>query len=698
MLIDKLTIQYFGQFHNLELELKPGINLIYGENESGKSTIHSFIKGMLFGIERLRGRGAGSKEDIYTRYLPWAYPGAYSGTMDITLGDVNYRLYRSFHANNKAFSVLELTTGREVKLKEEAISALIPGLTESSFRNTISMEQLRAQTDGELVQQVRNYIANLSVARSNELNVSKALESLVTRRKELEAAINAIPIRALKEEVELGLRKEEELQGKKLQQLELLKEEQRLKRQLEEAAEIRDGEEGSRILQLPMILEKYNSYREISRQYQQLEGRSKKLQESIEQRTKKKQELDALLVENQEAGKLQQQESELQKKLQELTQKLQEIKNKSLKRRLLCGVPALLLAATVLPVSNYRISGFVGAFFSLFLGVIAYQILNKKYSDRRTLLINEKNALEKQLKEMEIRLEAILLKYSVNRPEELLTKQEEFVQYRYALAMAVEQRMELLHRMSELEDQRDAVYDTVMTYLHHFIAAEDLTEETMERLQKVIHTRRTEHADYYHKANKAYEECHLHMERLCWEIEALEENAALLEKNKALLEEQRKLLYDLELELEAVKLAEATLKELSEEIHDSFGQQINHLVSSVIAEITDQKYSDLKVNEKLEIKAGYEGNYIPLERLSAGTVDQIYFALRMAVADLFFGKNQCPLLLDDSLALYDDARVRRTLALLTGRKQVILFTCHQRERRILEDLRIPYHYVDLTGR
>ena len=73
MLLTRLKLDYFGKFSGKELELKPGINLIYGENEAGKSTLHAFIKGILFGIERLRGGGE-VKEDTYTRYLPWEYP------------------------------------------------------------------------------------------------------------------------------------------------------------------------------------------------------------------------------------------------------------------------------------------------------------------------------------------------------------------------------------------------------------------------------------------------------------------------------------------------------------------------------------------------------------------------------------------------------------------------------------------------
>ena len=77
MQIAELIIRNFGKFTNKTIRLSDGIQLIYGENESGKSTIHAFIRGMLFGIERKRGRAASN--DTYTQYEPWENPGYYSG-------------------------------------------------------------------------------------------------------------------------------------------------------------------------------------------------------------------------------------------------------------------------------------------------------------------------------------------------------------------------------------------------------------------------------------------------------------------------------------------------------------------------------------------------------------------------------------------------------------------------------------------
>ena len=58
MIIRKLNIKNFGKVHDKTLEFSPGINVLYGENESGKTTIHTFIKSMLFGLTRMRGKAA----------------------------------------------------------------------------------------------------------------------------------------------------------------------------------------------------------------------------------------------------------------------------------------------------------------------------------------------------------------------------------------------------------------------------------------------------------------------------------------------------------------------------------------------------------------------------------------------------------------------------------------------------------------
>lgn len=79
MVILEAVLQNFGKFHNITIGFEDEINLIYGENETGKSTLQAFLQGMLFGIEKTRGRSSGI--DTYTLYEPWENSSYYEGIL-----------------------------------------------------------------------------------------------------------------------------------------------------------------------------------------------------------------------------------------------------------------------------------------------------------------------------------------------------------------------------------------------------------------------------------------------------------------------------------------------------------------------------------------------------------------------------------------------------------------------------------------
>ena len=695
MLFTKLKLNYFGRFINREIELKPGINLICGDNEAGKSTLHTFMKGMLFGIERLRGRGSASKEDIYTKYLPWDYPGAYSGSMDILVGDKEYRLQRSFHANDKSFTILELSTGREVKLKEELISELIPGLTESAFRNTISIEQLKAQTDAELAAQVHNYITNLSIARSKEVNVAKAVSSLTEKRKQLESSINSSALNILQASIEEGLFNEERIERLILQLRELQREEQNLL-ELKSATEMdRENDLTKRMEQLPAILEKYHTYEELSKQEETLTSQLEELKSGIELRMEEQKTLVFLNEDISYVNKAQKEISEQEINGMELWEQKESLIKEEKRNLLVSLLPTLII--TILSILLTSISPVFMAAAAAFIiaGVAAYLILKKKLKGKQKAL-DKKQAEHKQRTDAaKSRIEEILLKYKLSRVEELQGKKEEILRISYELEHAKEQMKELNNRKLKLEDSKDIIYEVIMKYLQYFIPEEELTYYAMKKLQDEIAKRKQDSYSRLSEINLQLEHCRIDIEKLKWEITALERNEEELLKNKERYEELLHKREEDTKELEAVKLALSTIQELSSNIHDSFGQKLNQSVSEVISEVTGRKYTDLKIDEKLEVKVGLNGSYVLLNRLSAGTMDQVYFALRMAVADLLLGK-EIPLLLDDSFALYDDTRVRAVLTTLAMRGQVILFTCHKREQQLLDKLKLPYHLVELS--
>ena len=84
MQIKEAKIFQFGKLQNQTVTFEPGINVIYGKNEAGKSTLHAFLKAMLFGMEKGRGRSAAGGD--YARYTPWHAPSYYAGALRFEVG------------------------------------------------------------------------------------------------------------------------------------------------------------------------------------------------------------------------------------------------------------------------------------------------------------------------------------------------------------------------------------------------------------------------------------------------------------------------------------------------------------------------------------------------------------------------------------------------------------------------------------
>ncbi len=696
MRITKLKINYFGRFHNKEIELKPGINLIYGENEAGKSTLHTFIKGMLFGIERMRGRGAASKEDLYTRYLPWHYPGAYGGSMDIEVKGKQYRLQRSFHAIDKSFSVLDLATGREVMLEEGKISELIPGLWEATYRNTISMEQRKAQTDSELALQVRNYITNLSLARSQEINVAQAVNVLTEQRKQLEAIRNSPALKALQLELEEGEAKERKLDQLTVQLRELLEQEKELLRQREELHIISDDETARRMEQLPAILEKYHTYEELQNQMLQLENQLTQLKKRESDGDRQQLVLNKLKEDKRISEGYRKDLYNIDIEERELVNRLEQL-HKKRNKILYFSIPLAVTAALLMTfLWDFSLLGFILGGLAFLFGGAYGLIQNGRYRKTIHKLKAKRDDLLKQSTDIQNEIMDVLTRYQVDNVEALADRVEEHLRSMLTDEHTMELQRELESRKNKIMDQMDSIYDTIMTYLQHFVRVEELTPEIMQQITEELRLRKQEETARQVKLNEVCEACRMKIEKLRWEITALEGNEEELQKNRSKYDHMKQQEAENATELEAIRLALSTIEELSSQIHDSFGQQLNQTVAQVISEVTGQRYQELKIDEKLDIKLAWNGTYVALERLSTGTMDQVFLALRLAVADLLLGKDEVPLIFDDSFAMYDDTRLKAALTEVANRKQILLFTCHKREQRLLEELQIPYHLVQLS--
>lgn len=183
----ELHIDGFGKFHDRTISFNDGINIIYGKNEAGKSTLHTFIRGMLFGIERGRGRAA--KNDLYTKYEPWENSRTYEGWLRLEKDGTIYRIERRFRKENKSLKIINETKGLEEEATPAFVSSLLDGLTETMYNNTISIGQLKSATEDGMVTELKNYIANMNTTGNISLNITKATAFLRNQKRSLEAGL-----------------------------------------------------------------------------------------------------------------------------------------------------------------------------------------------------------------------------------------------------------------------------------------------------------------------------------------------------------------------------------------------------------------------------------------------------------------------------------------------------------------------------
>ena len=121
-------------------------------------------------------------------------------------------------------------------------------------------------------------------------------------------------------------------------------------------------------------------------------------------------------------------------------------------------------------------------------------------------------------------------------------------------------------------------------------------------------------------------------------------------------------------------------------------------LSKNIAKITKGKYKKIYFSDEQGLTVELEnGNYVPAERLSIGTIDQLYLSLRLAMLDEI-SKEKVPIILDEAFAYYDSERLKNILIYLATEfkdRQIIILTCTTREKEILKQEKINYNYIEL---
>lgn len=183
MIINKLNIISFGGLKDKVIELTDNVNLIYGENEKGKSTIQNFIRIWLYGMNSKRTKDIKSNDRL--RFMPISGE-KIRGELYITHNNRSYIISRSFGATKKedTSEIIDFETGEEIlDIRKDEPGRYFFNVNSQTFYKTLFINQLGVSISRDKEEEIIDKAANL--LSSDNVSVQKALEKLESIRKSI---------------------------------------------------------------------------------------------------------------------------------------------------------------------------------------------------------------------------------------------------------------------------------------------------------------------------------------------------------------------------------------------------------------------------------------------------------------------------------------------------------------------------------
>ncbi|MPQ44304.1 ATP-binding protein [Clostridium tarantellae] len=188
MIIKKISINNLGKFENKILEFKPGLNIIYGENEAGKSTIQFFVKIFLYGINNKRGKSIKNNDRLkYKSFLG----GNISGEMHVLENNTDIIIKRNFGSCKKedVSIILNSITGEEIeKIQKDEPGKTLLDLNYEGFKNTLFISQLGISLNTSNDDEIINKIINIFQSGEESISYKKIKTNLEKTKKEITTA------------------------------------------------------------------------------------------------------------------------------------------------------------------------------------------------------------------------------------------------------------------------------------------------------------------------------------------------------------------------------------------------------------------------------------------------------------------------------------------------------------------------------
>lgn len=654
MKINKIKINSYGKLKEKEVKLKDEINIIYGKNESGKSTLLNFIVNSFYGISKNK---KGKEYSDVEKYTPWLGE-EFSGKLEYELNNKNkYEIYRDFKKKNpKIFNENMEDISKEFNIDKSKGNEFFYEQTkvdEELFLSTVVVGQqevkLGKQEQNILVQKIANLVGtgddNVSYKRAIDRINRRLLDEIGTQRSREK------PINIINKKIEDLEQKKQELE--KYEDIKYEIEEN--KNKLEE--EISDLNNKNNLLKEIKII---NEKEKIEKEKIKIKENIKK--ENIEKIKLIKEKINKIKNENKNIFEINNEKTKNNKKINNE-------KNKLNKKIIIIFIFLLIINFLQFIFIKNKLINYIFLLtvpMTLIYFIISKNKLNKKIK-------KQKNIDENNLKNIEkINLEINNLNNEINLLEKNNNNLEKEINN-------LKSNLNLKINLEKEKIKNKYLNKIEKSEIINFINLENINYE-IEKLQNEIN-------------NKKIRSHTLELDQK--NIEPKLDNLSKIEEELVNNNERMSTLNKLNLSFE---LAKEILAESYEEMRNTVTPKFTQELSKNISEITEKKYSKIMFNDEQGLIVELEsGNYVPASKLSIGTIDQLYLSLRLSMIDELSEEN-LPIILDEAFAYYDTERLTNILKYLDEKyktHQIILFTCTNREKEILEKIKVPYNLIEL---
>lgn len=750
MKIIRLDLISFGRFNNYTIEFGDKFNLIYGLNESGKTTISKFIEGVFYGFIKPYLKRTVYTED-YEKYRPWNSEN-YEGSILVEKDNKRFVIYRNF--KEKYFNIFNETTGdNETELdgfNQDNLS--FPGeyffkMPSDIFKSTVFSNLKELDAENKNVSSIVDMLLNSSDSNNDSVSFKKALDNLEKMKsnigtkqskakplgslyqkkfdledeikninkdkKEYEDSLNKLNEYKLRHE-KLLLNKEklvnlhkkndiEKIEDAKNYKMQILKEKASLLDRVSKIKYINDIDEddvNSLEYQNKLLNDNRITFNELSKQKKLLSKDYYQLKAKLSNYETIRDYID---------------------EINNLIEKLNGISKLKIKLSIIGLIVTLIIAGMIYMMGYTKEIVIAPVLFVLYYILVIIsnkfqklsynrqlnkivkkinQITNMSYKNYNEVIndfrydsnmdksIDYLGKLEGQLQDIDSKLDSI-----INEDESSKSKINNILSSSRNLKnIDVEdyrrKKIEYNQLMDRISDKDDQLQKISSEY-DFSILLENINSDSIKLEDNDIKD--------INLLNREIDE-------------SIEKNAKLFERTKILeksvnilLEKEERLadinenIQKYENEITSIELAMDLINKSINKLHKNFIPRINKKVSEMMAYSTKDK-DKFRVDENLDVSI-YDGvKFYEQKHLSSGTFDLLSVFIRISVLEELMGLDYL-MILDDCFVQLDDVRYKKCLDLLfkiSNNNQIILFSCQNRDEQLLNELDIIYKKIELN--